>query len=89
MDLQVKSLDYYKTAIENEKVLYIVLGPFDSSQFPLQGDIFLKLVHIFLSDKHYGAIWANQIIILKRGTDYNSGRRLLQHSGFPEYITMQ
>ncbi len=89
MDLQVKSLDYYKTAIENEKVLYIVLGPFDSSHFPLQGDIFLKLVHIFLSDKHYGAIWANQIIILKRGADYNSGRRLLQHSGFPEYITMQ
>ncbi len=61
--------------IAHADVEYVVLGPGDTSIFPLHGPEFQYEVRILLEDNHYGAIFAEgDILILKRGADFHAGR---------------
>jgi uncharacterized membrane protein len=66
--------------IRNSHVDFIILGPQDSSFFPLSWADYHLFVRILLTDPDYGVIWAKEIIILKRGANHTQGMQLLRNS---------
>ena len=68
--------------IHDSQVSYIVLGPQDSSCFPLSWEDYHHFVRILLNDPDYGVIWAKEIIILKRGANHAQGMRLLRNAAW-------
>jgi uncharacterized membrane protein len=81
-DITLKSIHEYRERMKRISVDFIVLGPMDSSYFPLLEDDYQFFLRLFLTDPHYGVISANQIIILKHGADHKSGLRMLAKSNF-------
>lgn len=64
--------------IANSNVDYVVLGPYQSSTFPLHSDYFRFFARLLLTDPHYAAVAAEgDVVVLKRGADPARGRALL------------
>ena len=67
--------------IADLNIEYVVLGPADSSIFPMRLPEFQYLADVFAEDEHFGAVFARgDILILKRGANYKTGRELIEKS---------
>jgi uncharacterized membrane protein len=67
-----------RAVIARTDVQYVVFGIVKKFHYPLSDAYFQYFARIFLTDPHYGVVWANKALILQRGANYAAGWKLLR-----------
>lgn len=77
-DFNPLKLPQLRTVIAKSDVQYVVFGVAKKFHYPLSTAYYKYFVRVFLTDPHYGVIWANKVFILKRGANYAAGWKTLR-----------
>jgi len=81
-DIHIYPRRQLEANIDRADIDYVVLGPVNTSHFPLNEEEYSLIVRALLSNRHYGVIKVqSSAILLQRGAGYAEGRRLLQAEG--------